>query len=64
MPRANGFINLVDLTSYVGRTVTIAFHMMASAVIERSGWYVDDVQVMGKVNKGNMAPILFLLNQE
>ena len=38
---------VVDLTPYVGGTVTIEFHMMASTVVNYSGWYIDDLQVSG-----------------
>jgi len=49
--------------SYTGKTVTISFHMMASPGTAKSGWYIDDIQVFGKVEPGNIVPILFLLNQ-
>ena len=35
----------VDLTPYVGGPVTIEWHLLASAVVEKAGWYVDDVLV-------------------
>lgn len=35
----------VDLSSYVGQTVTIAFHFLASSVVAYSGWYIDDLAV-------------------
>lgn len=37
----------VDLTPYSGGPVTIEFHMMASTVVNYSGWYIDDVMVTG-----------------
>ena len=37
----------VDLTTYVGASVNIRFHMMSSSVVERAGWFIDDVQVSG-----------------
>jgi len=37
----------VDLAPYVGAVVTIEWHMMASTVVNYSGWYVDDVLVDG-----------------
>lgn len=37
----------IDLTPYVGGVATIAFHMMASTVVDKSGWYLDDVEVTG-----------------
>lgn len=38
---------VVDLTPYVGSTVTIEFHQMASTVVNYSGWYIDDLEVTG-----------------
>lgn len=38
---------VVDLTAYVGGSVTIEFHMMSSTVVAYSGWYIDDLQVTG-----------------
>ena len=35
----------VDLANYAGQMVDIEFHMMASTVVERAGWYIDDLQV-------------------
>jgi len=35
----------VDLGSYAGQMVDIEFHMMASSVVERAGWYIDDIEV-------------------
>ena len=37
----------VDLMPYVGGVATIEWHMMASTVVDRSGWYIDDVLVEG-----------------
>lgn len=37
----------VDLTAHVGKTVQISFHMMASPVTNRAGWYIDDLAVNG-----------------
>lgn len=37
----------VDLSKYVGQTVTVSFHFMASSVINYSGWYVDDLVISG-----------------
>ena len=38
----------VDLSKYVGQTVTVAFHFMATSVMNYSGWYIDDLSVTGK----------------
>jgi len=35
----------VDLSGYAGQVVDIEFHMMASSVVERAGWYIDDLEV-------------------
>lgn len=37
----------INLSSYVGKTITIAFHLMASTVVSYSGWYLDDMSVSG-----------------
>jgi hypothetical protein len=37
----------VDLTAHVGKTVQISFHMLASPVTNRAGWYIDDLAVSG-----------------
>jgi Viral BACON domain len=36
-----------DLTPYAGGPVTIEFHMMASTVVNHTGWYIDDLMVTG-----------------
>jgi len=35
----------VDLSSFGGSLVDIEFHMMASTVVNYSGWYIDDLEV-------------------
>jgi hypothetical protein len=35
----------VDLAPYAGQVVDVEFHMMASSVVERAGWYIDDPEV-------------------
>lgn len=43
-------VTAVDLTSFVGQsTVTISFDFWASTVVNRTGWYIDDVGVYGCV---------------
>ncbi|HSN57063.1 MAG TPA: hypothetical protein VLT32_20500 [Candidatus Sulfomarinibacteraceae bacterium] len=37
----------VDLTPYVGGIVTVEWHFMSSTVVNRAGWYIDDVLVDG-----------------
>jgi hypothetical protein len=38
---------MVDLTPYVGGVVTVEWHFMSSTVVNRAGWYIDDVLVDG-----------------
>ena len=38
---------VVDLTPYVGASVTIEFHMLSSGVVAYAGWYIDDLDVSG-----------------
>ena len=51
----------VNLTPFVGGVVTIEFHMMASTVVNYSGWYLDDVSVTTTVGGGpqniNVSPL-------
>lgn len=35
----------VDLDPYIGKTVTISFHFMASSISNMAGWYIDDLEV-------------------
>ena len=37
----------VDLSDYVGGDVTISFDLFATTVVERAGWYIDDVLITG-----------------
>jgi len=36
---------VIDLTPYVGDIISVEFHMLSSTVVNRSGWYIDDVRV-------------------
>jgi len=36
-----------NLTPFVGGTVTLEFHMMASSVVNHAGWYLDDLLIDG-----------------
>jgi hypothetical protein len=36
----------VDISAFVGGVATIEFHMMASSVVERSGWFIDDLLIL------------------
>ena len=51
----------VDITPYVGGWVVITFHMMASTVIERGGWWIDDLLVMGKSSLSAVLPSILIL---
>lgn len=33
------------LDKYVGKTVTISFHFMDTTVVNKAGWYIDDLEV-------------------
>jgi hypothetical protein len=35
----------VDISAYVGAPAVITFHFMASTVVERGGWWIDDLMV-------------------
>jgi hypothetical protein len=35
----------VDLSPYAGAPATVELHMMASSVVERGGWWIDDLEV-------------------
>lgn len=35
----------IDLTPYVGQSVLIEFSLYATAVVNKAGWYIDDVSV-------------------
>jgi hypothetical protein len=37
----------VDLSSYAGQTIEIAFHFVATSVVNYAGWYIDDLSVTG-----------------
>ena len=36
---------IVDLTPYIGGVANVQIHMMASSVVNHSGWFIDDVSV-------------------
>jgi hypothetical protein len=40
--------NTVDLTPYLGKSITVEFHFMASDSTNLAGWYLDDLSVTGK----------------
>jgi Viral BACON domain len=47
MPPATWIQATADLTPYAGGPVTLEFHMMASTVVNHTGWYIDDLMVTG-----------------
>jgi hypothetical protein len=47
VPPAAWIEKVVDLSPYIGQTVEVAFHFMASLVVNQAGWYIDDVEVKG-----------------
>jgi len=51
---------VVDLSPFTGGSVTIEFHMMASTVVNYSGWYIDDVEVREAQKAMPGVPLLLL----
>ena len=50
-PRATPVVwtkRTVDLSAYVGKTVTVSLHFSASTTVSYSGWYVDDLAISGQ----------------
>ena len=41
-------LQTVDLTPYVGGNATIQFELFATTVVDRGGWYIDDVEIVGQ----------------
>jgi hypothetical protein len=37
----------LDLSAFVGKTIVVSFHFMASPVVNFAGWYIDDLEVSG-----------------
>lgn len=37
----------VDLSAYAGKIIEVAFHMMATSVVNYAGWYIDDLSISG-----------------
>lgn len=37
----------IDFSAYIGTTIEVAFHFVASTVVNYSGWYLDDIGVSG-----------------
>ena len=35
----------VNLTKYIGKTISVQFHFMASSVVNYAGWYIDDLSL-------------------
>jgi hypothetical protein len=51
---------VVDLTPFAGGIVTIEFHLMASTVVNFSGWFIDDVEVREVKKAMPFVPLLLL----
>lgn len=41
----------VNLTPYIGQTVIIRFHFGSDSIINRAGWFIDDVRIEGVVDE-------------
>ena len=47
----------VDLTPYAGDIAQVRFELFASTVVDRAGWYIDDVSIIGTRSRaGNDEP--------
>lgn len=33
----------INVSAYIGKTITIQFHFMATSVVNDAGWYIDDI---------------------
>jgi hypothetical protein len=40
-------LKTIDMTPYIGKTVKVAFHLAASTVVNRPGWYIDEISFSG-----------------
>ena len=36
---------VINLDSFIGKTVTVELHFMATTVVQYAGWYIDDISV-------------------
>lgn len=44
-PETDWSQHFIDLSAYVGGVATIEFRMYASTVVNRAGWYIDDINI-------------------
>ncbi len=51
----------INISSHAGGMATIEFHMMASEIVNLSGWYLDDIGVTSMSGNALVAPYLLLL---
>ena len=54
----------VDLTPHVGDIATIEFRMYSTTVVNRAGWYIDDVRVETNVMDLTVQPLDWLLTTD
>ncbi|NBD34654.1 MAG: DUF11 domain-containing protein, partial [Chloroflexi bacterium] len=54
----------VDLTPYVGGVATVEFRMYASTVVNRAGWYIDDVRIETDSTEMTERPATWLLTTD
>jgi hypothetical protein len=50
----------IDLTPFANGPVTVEFHMLASSVVERAGWYIDDLRVFYGTDCDQIAGLVFM----
>ncbi len=54
-PSSDWELVTVDLSSYAGSSVTVEFELYATTVVNRPGWYIDDVEI--SYCDSNSAPV-------
>jgi len=54
---------IIDLSSYAGRTVKIAFHFTSDGSVTYAGWYIDDIQIVLEQPEPLSATIVSLNHQ-
>ena len=50
----------VDLTPYVGSLVTLRFDLFATTVVNRPGWYLDDMELTATASAPEPSIIVLL----
>ena len=62
-PCFTGYLNnfwqqeVFDLSAFVGQTVMIRFHFGSDSSVPKSGWYVDDVEILS-TDTDDVAPVI------